>query len=42
MYGGEQKFVHCSGGENLKEKDTSEELGIVGRITLKIILNKSG
>lgn len=34
--------MQCSGGENLQKKDTLERLDLVGRITLKIILNKSG
>lgn len=41
MYGGEEKFVQGLGGENLKERVTLEELGVVGRMKLKMTLNRA-
>ena len=39
-YGGENNYVRRSGGGHQRERDHLEDLGIVGRILLKLILEK--
>ena len=39
-YGGEEKCAQSFGGQNLKERDRLEDLGIDGRIILNYVLRR--
>jgi hypothetical protein len=40
LYGGEERCIQGFGGGNLREKDFLKDLGVDGRIILKLIFKK--